>query len=158
MNKTLWNILITENSMEVPQTSHYSHGLWNIKDNWRLYHRAGKADEEIHKSRPVTSHNIAGNTREKQIQMPKERSQKWSVDFHSTLLLKNRSKIRKFSDENIFRLWAFASLRLSLRVRKDVAWVSPRRKKCSETWGQEIGRFRSKSDSHWLCETTPMHQ
>ena len=90
--------------MEVPQTSHYSHGLWNIKDNWRLYHRARKADEEIHKSRPVTSHNIAGNTREKQIQMPKERSQKWSVDFHSTLLLKNKSKIRKFSDENIFRL------------------------------------------------------
>ena len=87
--------------MEVPQTSHYSPGLWNIKDNWRLYHRAGKAYQEIHNSRPVTSHNAAGNTREKQIQMPKETSQKRSVDFDSTLLLKNKSKIRKFSDENI---------------------------------------------------------
>ena len=41
--------------MEVPQTSPYSHGLWNIKDNWRLYHRAGKADQVRPKSRPDTS-------------------------------------------------------------------------------------------------------
>ena len=54
--------------MEVPQTSPYSHGLWNIKDNWRLYHRAGKADQVRPNSRPVTSHNVAGNTREKQLQ------------------------------------------------------------------------------------------
>ena len=67
--------------MEVAQTSPYSHGLWNIKDNWRLYHRAGKADHVRPKRRPVTSHNVAGNTREKQLQMPKETSQKWSVDF-----------------------------------------------------------------------------
>ena len=73
------------------------------------------------KSRPVTSHNVAGNTREKQLQMPKEISQKWSVIFHSKLSLKNKSKRRKMSYENIFRLQAFASLRLSLRVRKDVA-------------------------------------
>ena len=80
--------------------------------------------------------------------MPKEISQKWSVDFYSKLSLKIKSKIRKISDENIFRLRAFASLRLSLRVRKDVVRLSPRRKQCSETWGQEVGRCRSKSDSH----------
>ena len=158
MNKTLWNTPIMDNSMEDPQTSPCSHGLWNIKDNWRLYHRAGKADQVRPNSRPVTSHNVAGNTREKQLQMPKEISQKWSVIFHSKLSLKIESKTRKFSDENIFRLQAFTSLRLSQRVRKDVVWVSPRRKKCSQTCGQEMGRWRSKSDSHWLCETTPMDQ
>ena len=100
--------------MEFAQTSPYSHGLWNIKDNWRLNQRAGKADQVRPNRRPVTSHNVAGNTREKQLQMPKETSQKWSVDFHSKLSLKNKSKIRKISDENIFRLQAFASLRLSL--------------------------------------------
>ena len=67
--------------MEVPQTSPYSHGLWNIKDNWRLYHRAGKADQVRPNSRPIASHNVAGNTREKQLQVPKETSQKHSVDF-----------------------------------------------------------------------------
>ena len=67
--------------MEVPQTSPYSNGLWNIKDNWRLYHRAGKADQVRPNSIPVTSHNIAGNTREIQLQMPKETSQKQPVDF-----------------------------------------------------------------------------
>ena len=67
--------------MEVPQTSPYSYGLWTIKDKWRLYHRAGKADQGRPKSRPVTSHNVAGNTREKQLQVPKETSEKWSVDF-----------------------------------------------------------------------------
>ena len=67
--------------MEVPQNSTYSHGLWNIKDNWRLYHRAGKTDQVRPNSRPVTSHNVAGNTRVKQLQMLKETSQKQSVDF-----------------------------------------------------------------------------
>ena len=43
---------------------------------WRLYHRAGKADQVSPNRRPVTSHNVAGNTREKQLQMPKETSQK----------------------------------------------------------------------------------
>ena len=52
--------------MEVAQTSPYSHGLWNIKQNWRLYHRAGKADQVRPNRRSVTSHNVAGNTREKQ--------------------------------------------------------------------------------------------
>ena len=80
--------------------------------------------------------------------MPKEISQKWSVDFYSKLSLKIKSKIRKISDENIFRLRAFASLRLSLRVRKDVVRVSPRRKECSETWGLKVSICRSKSDSH----------
>ena len=60
--------------------------------------------------------------------------------FHSKLSLKNKSKIRKFSDENIFILQAFASLRLSLRVRKDVVRVSPRRKQCSEgRWWADVG-------------------
>ena len=67
--------------MEVAQTSPYSDVLWNIKDNWRLYYRAGKADQVRPNRRPVTSHNVAGNTREKQLQLPKETSQKWSVDF-----------------------------------------------------------------------------
>ena len=67
--------------MEVPQASPYSNGLWNIKDNWRLYHRAGKTDQVRPNSRPVTSHNVAGNTRVKQLQMLKETSQKQSVDF-----------------------------------------------------------------------------
>ena len=40
--------------MEVAQTSPYSHGLWNIKQNWRLYHRAGKADQV--KTQQETSH------------------------------------------------------------------------------------------------------
>ena len=56
--------------VEVAQTSPYSHGLWNIKDNWRLPN-----------IRPVTSHNVAGNTRERQLQMPKETPQNRSVDF-----------------------------------------------------------------------------
>ena len=67
--------------MEVPQTSPYSNGLWNIKDNWRLYHRAGKADQVTANSRQVTSHNVAGNTGEKQLQMPNKTSQKRSVEF-----------------------------------------------------------------------------
>ena len=61
--------------------SPYSHGLWNIKEKWRLYHRAGKADQVRPNGRPDNSHNVVGNTREKQLQMPKETSQKWSVDF-----------------------------------------------------------------------------
>ena len=67
--------------MEVHQTSQYSHGLWNIKDNWRLYHRRGKAYQVRPNSRPVTSHNVAGNTGGKQLQMTNETSQKRSVDF-----------------------------------------------------------------------------
>ena len=67
--------------MEVAQTSPYSHGLWDIKENLRLYHRAGKADQVRPNGRPVTSHNVSGNTREKQLQMPKETSQKRFVDF-----------------------------------------------------------------------------
>ena len=46
-------------------TSPYSHGLWNIKDNRKLYQRAGKADQLRPNSRGITSHNVAGNTREK---------------------------------------------------------------------------------------------
>ena len=79
--------------MEVAQTSPYSHGLWNIKDNWRLYHRAGKADQVRPNGRPVTSHNVAGNTREKQLQMPKEHHRNGLQIFHSKLSLKNKSKM-----------------------------------------------------------------
>ena len=155
MNKTLWNTTIMENSMEVAQTSPYSHGLWNIQLETVSQSREGRPSE----TKQYTSH---------QSQCSREHKGKTASDaqgnitetvcrfFHSKLSLKNKSKIRKLSDENIFRLLAFASLRLSMRVGKDVVWVSPRRKECSETWGQEMGRCRSKSNSHWLCETTHM--
>ena len=95
--------------------------------------------------RPVTSH---------QSQCSREHKGKSDSDAKVNItetvcrffILNYHSIIKQ--NKKIFRLRAFASLRLSLRVRKDVIRVSPRRKECSETWGQEMGRCRSKSDSH----------
>ena len=56
----------------------------------------------------------------------------------------------------------FASLRLSLRMRKGVfkEEVSESQKEGveDEKQRQEMGGCRSKSDSYWLCETTFMEQ